>query len=123
MLVFTLASCGKSPDPAGSPDAASASASPAGSPGNDACALLDDASALFGKPVTAESNTMPAFGTTQPLDGVGEEAMVVDGGMLGAQAGLRTATAAANLGAACGGSGPANLEHVEKLTRAVAGKL
>jgi hypothetical protein len=169
ILALALASCGKSSEPAGSAEAGTAAAptASASSPARDACALLDDASALFGTPVTAESNSVPgyaiscqwkdqtgrlcgliipfgagwneaadvnvhytgiatsmgAFGKTQPLAGVGEEAVVVDGGILGAQAGLRTSTAAANLGAACGGSGAANLEHVEKLTRAVAGKL
>jgi hypothetical protein len=67
--------------------------------------------------------SMGAFGKTYPVEGIGEEAAAVDGGMLGAQMAIRTGNAIANIGAACGGSGPANLEHAEKIARAIAPKL
>ncbi len=72
---------------------------------------------------SAMTLSMKAFGELQPLTGVGEEAVAVDGKILGAQVALRTSTAIANVAAACGGSGPANLEHAEKLARAIAAKL
>jgi len=67
--------------------------------------------------------SMGAFGQTHPVAGIAEEAAAVDGGMLGAQMAIRTSKAIANIGAACGGSGPANLEHAEKIARAIAPKL
>jgi predicted small lipoprotein YifL len=67
--------------------------------------------------------SMGAFGKTYAVAGIGEEAAAVDGGMLGAQMAIRTSRAIANIGAACGGSGPANLEHAEKIARAIAPKL
>jgi hypothetical protein len=67
--------------------------------------------------------SMGAFGKTFPVAGIGEEAAAVDGGMLGAQMAIRTTKAIANIGAACGGSGPANLEHAEKIARAIAPNL
>jgi len=67
--------------------------------------------------------SMGAFGQTHPVAGIGEEAAAVDGGMLGAQMAIRTSKAIANIGAACGGSGAANLEHAEKIARAIAPKL
>lgn len=71
----------------------------------------------------AMASSMGAFGKTFPVAGIGEEAVAVDGGMLGAQMAIRIGTAIANIGAACGGSGPANLEHAEKIARAIAAKL
>jgi hypothetical protein len=67
--------------------------------------------------------SMGAFGKTYPVAGIGEEAAAVDGGMLGAQMAIRTGTAIANIGAACGGNGAANLEHAEKIARAIAPRL
>jgi len=67
--------------------------------------------------------SMGAFGPTHPVAGIGEEAVAVDGGMLGAQMSIRTSKAIANIGASCGESGPANLEHAEKIARAIAPKL
>ena len=72
---------------------------------------------------SAMTLSMKAFGELQPLTGVGEEAVAVDGGMFGAQIAMRTSQALVNVAAACGGSGPANLEHAEKLARAIAPKL
>lgn len=72
---------------------------------------------------SAMVSSLSVFGKTQPLEGVGDEAVLVDGGILGAQAALRTGDAIANIAAACAGSGPANLAHLDKLVRAVAGKL
>lgn len=67
--------------------------------------------------------SMGAFGETSPVAGIGEEAAAVEGGMFGAQMAIRTSKAIANIGTACGGSGPANLEHAEKIARAIAPKL
>ena len=50
---------------------------------------------------------MKAFGDLQPLSGVGEEAVAVDGKIFGAQVALRTSKAIANIAAACGGMGRA----------------
>lgn len=72
---------------------------------------------------SAMTLSMKAFGELRPLAGVGEEAVAVDGGMFGAQIAMRTSNALVNLAAACGGSGPANLEHVEKMARAMATSL
>ena len=67
--------------------------------------------------------SMGAFGETRPVAGIAEEAAAVEGGMFGAQISIRTSTAIANIGTACGGSGPANLEHAEKVARAIAPRL
>lgn len=67
--------------------------------------------------------SLKAFGELRPLAGVGEEAVAVDGGIMGAQVALRTGNGLANVAAGCGGSGPANLEQVEKMARAVAARL
>jgi hypothetical protein len=72
---------------------------------------------------SAMTLSMKAFGDLQPLTGVGEEAVAVDGKILGAQVALRTSKAIANIAAACGGTGAGNMEHVEKLARAIAPKL
>ena len=67
--------------------------------------------------------SMGAFGKTQPVAGIGEEAVIVDGGILGVQIAFRTSKAAVNIGTACGGSAPANLELVQKVAKVVAAKL
>ena len=72
---------------------------------------------------SAMTLSMKAFGELRPVTGAGEEAVAVDGGILGAQVGLRTGKAIAHVAAACGGNGPANLEHAEKLARAIVTKL
>jgi hypothetical protein len=72
---------------------------------------------------SAMTLSMKAFGDLQPLTGVGEEAVAVDGKILGAQVALRTSKAIANIAAACGGMGAGNMAHVEKLARAIAPKL
>jgi len=71
----------------------------------------------------AMKQSMSAFGKTFPVAGIGEEAEAVDGGILGAQMAIRTSTAIANIAAACGGSGAGNLEHAEKIARAIAARL
>ena len=72
---------------------------------------------------SAMAGSVGTFGPPQPLTGAGEEAVIVDGGILGAQVAMRTSNAIASIGAACGGSGAANLEHAEKIARAIAGHL
>jgi hypothetical protein len=72
---------------------------------------------------SAMVRSLGAFGQTHPVAGIGEDAVAVDGGMLGAQMAIRTSNAIANIGAACGGSAPANLALVEKVARSVAAKL
>jgi hypothetical protein len=72
---------------------------------------------------SAMTLSLKAFGELQPLTGVGEEAVAVDGKILGAQVALRTNKAIANVAAACGGMGAGNMAHVEKLSRAIAAKL
>jgi hypothetical protein len=71
----------------------------------------------------AMTTSMKAFGEVKPVAGIGEEAVAVDGKIMGAQMAIRTSNAIANIGAGCGGSGPANLEHAEKIARAIAPKL
>jgi hypothetical protein len=67
--------------------------------------------------------SMGAFGKTQPVAGIGEEAVIVDGGILGVQIAFRTSKAAVNIGAACAGGAAANLELVQKVAKVVAAKL
>jgi hypothetical protein len=67
--------------------------------------------------------SLGAFGTTKELAGVGEEARIVDGGMLGAQIAFRTSNAVVNVGAACGDDGQARTALAEKIARAVAENL
>jgi hypothetical protein len=67
--------------------------------------------------------SMGAFGKTQPVAGIGDEAVIVDGGMLGVQIAFRTSKAAVNIGAACAGNAAANLELVQKVAKVVAAKL
>jgi hypothetical protein len=71
----------------------------------------------------AMATSMKAFGEVNPVAGIGEEAVAVDGKIMGAQMAIRTSKAIANIGAACGGSGPGNLEHAEKIARAIAPRL
>jgi hypothetical protein len=71
----------------------------------------------------AMATSMNAFGEVNPVAGIGEEAVAVDGKIMGAQMAIRTSNAIANIGAGCGGSGPANLEMAEKIARAIAPRL
>jgi len=72
---------------------------------------------------SAMVSSMGAFGKIHPVPGLGEEAMVVDGGMLGTQMAVRTSKALVHIAASCGGSATANTEHAEKIARSVIGKL
>lgn len=72
---------------------------------------------------SAMVSSMGAFGQTQPVAGLGEEAAVVDGGMLGTQMAVRTGKVLAHIDASCGGSSAKNLEHAEKIARSAIGKL
>ena len=67
--------------------------------------------------------SMGAFGTTQPVAGLGEEAAIVDGGMLGTQLAVRTSAAIVHVATSCGGSAAANAEHAQKIAQSVIGKL
>jgi len=67
--------------------------------------------------------SLGAFGSPKELAGVGEEAQIVDGGILGVQIAFRTSKAAVNVGAGCGENTEARVAMAERLARAVAAKL
>ena len=135
--------------------------------GGDPCALIPNAEALIGQPVTATRETMPnetischwkaadgrlcgnvtvfgpgwnevpdvkanyvamtgsleAFGDTQDVPGIGEEAKAVDGGMLGAQLAFRTRTHLALVAAGCKSESQTAPALAEALAREVVGHL
>ena len=72
---------------------------------------------------SAMVSSLGAFGKTQPVAGLGEEATIVDGGMLGTQLAIRTGKALVHVGASCGGSATANQERAEHIARSAIGKL
>jgi hypothetical protein len=71
----------------------------------------------------AMTSSLSAFGQTQDVSGIGEEAKAVDGGMLGAQLAFRTATHLALVAAACKSESQSAPALAEKLAREVAGNL
>ncbi len=67
--------------------------------------------------------SLNAFGEVKDVPGIGEEAKMVDGGMLGAQVALRTATNAALAVSACRSGSAGQVELAQKLASEIAGKL
>ena len=67
--------------------------------------------------------SLGAFGEVKDVAGIGEEAKMVDGGMLGAQLALRTASNAALAGSACRSGEFGQVELAQRLAREIAGKL
>ena len=68
-------------------------------------------------------SSLGAFGEVKEVAGIGEEARMVDGGMLGAQVALRTASAAALAGSACRSGPHGQVELAQRLAREIAGRL
>lgn len=69
------------------------------------------------------TNSLKAFGDTQDVSGIGEEAKAVDGGMLGAQLAFRTSTHLALVAAGCKSDTQTAPALAEKLAREVVGHL
>ncbi len=69
------------------------------------------------------TTSLKAFGDTQDVSGIGEEAKVVDGGMLGAQLAFRTSTHLALVAAGCKSESQTTPALAEKLAREVAAHL
>lgn len=69
------------------------------------------------------TTSLKAFGETQDVAGVGEEAKAVDGGILGAQLAFRTGTHLALAASACSSGDDKAPALAEKLAREVAPKL
>jgi hypothetical protein len=67
--------------------------------------------------------SLSAFGPPKDLPGVGDEAKVVDGGMLGVQIAFRASKAVVNVGAACGEDSQARTVLAERIAHAVLEKL
>ncbi len=63
--------------------------------------------------------SLGAFGEVQEVAGLGEEAHVVDGGMLGAQLAFRTRERATLVGAVCSGGAPTKTALAEKVAHAI----
>lgn len=72
---------------------------------------------------SAMVTSLGAFGEVKDVAGIGEEARMVDGGMLGAQVAFRTASNAALAASACRSGTEGQIELAQKLAREVAGKL
>jgi hypothetical protein len=69
------------------------------------------------------TTSLKAFGDTQDVSGIGEEAKVVDGGMLGAQLAFRTSTHLALVAAGCKSDTQTTPALAEQLAREVASHL
>lgn len=67
--------------------------------------------------------SLGAFGEVKDVAGIGEEARMVDGGMLGAQVALRTASNAALAVSACRSGPYGQVELAQRLAREIAGRL
>lgn len=72
---------------------------------------------------SAMVTSLGAFGEVKDVAGIGEEARMVDGGMLGAQVAFRTASNAALAGSACRSGSEGQVALAQKLAQEVAGKL
>ena len=72
---------------------------------------------------SAMVTSLGAFGEVKDVAGIGEEARMVDGGMLGAQVAFRTASNAALAASACRSGTEGQVELAQKLAREVSGKL
>lgn len=72
---------------------------------------------------SAMVTSLGAFGEVKDIAGIGEEARMVDGGMLGAQVAFRTASNAALAASACRSGTEGQVELAQKLAREVSGKL
>lgn len=71
----------------------------------------------------AMTSSLKAFGETQDVSGIGEEAKAVDGGMLGAQLAFRTSSHLALVAAGCKSDSQTTPALAEKLAREVAAHL
>lgn len=71
----------------------------------------------------AMAASLKAFGEVKEVPGIGEEARMVDGGMLGAQVALRTSSNAALAASACRSGPYEQVELAQRLAREIAGKL
>ncbi len=69
------------------------------------------------------TSSLSAFGQTRDVSGIGEEAKVVDGGILGAQLAFRTSTHLALVAAGCQSAAQTAPTLAEKLAREVAAHL
>lgn len=69
------------------------------------------------------TTSLAAFGPVQDVAGVGEEAKVVDGGILGVQLAFRTSKSAALVASACSSGPHSRNDLVLRLAREVAPKL
>lgn len=72
---------------------------------------------------SAMVTSLGAFGEVKEVAGIGEEARMVDGGMLGAQVAFRTASNAALAVSACRSGAEGQVELAQKLAREVSGRL
>ena len=68
----------------------------------------------------AMTGSLKAFGDTQDVSGIGEEAKAVDGGILGAQLAFRTSTHLALVASGCKSDSQSAPALAEKLAREVA---
>lgn len=67
--------------------------------------------------------SLGAFGEVKEVAGIGDEAKMVDGGMLGAQLAFRTASNAALVASACRSGAEGQAELAPALAREIVGKL
>jgi len=71
----------------------------------------------------AMTGSLKAFGGTQDVSGIGEEAKIVDGGMLGVQLAFRTSSHLALVAAGCKSESQTTPALAERLAREVAAHL